>query len=150
MRRAARNIFPSLYSKSLPLSTLLLAALCMVLAAPVANASAREYSSRDAILSVLKRGELSASLLQEVLAPRAQNASQLSLLEVRKLRAILSSLDQSQLVEIQQHLAALSEYSAPHAPEPAPPLFVTPTSYSSLEPHLAAQLSGVRTNAYLE
>jgi hypothetical protein len=160
MRRAPLQFFSALAGyrfgshkfggKSLPLSTLLLAALCMVLAAPAAHATSREYSSRDAILSVLKRSELSASLLQEVLAPQAQQASQLSLLQLRKLRVILSSLDQSQIVEIQQHLATLTEYSAPPAPPIEPQDFDVSPSYSSLEFHLAAQLSGIRTNAYLE
>lgn len=151
MRHAARQIFPGFHSKSLPLSTLLLAALCMVLAAPTSHAATREYSSsRNAILSVLQRSEISASLLQDVLAPQAKATSQLSLLEVRKLHALLSSLDQLQLLEIEKHLFALDEYSTEQEPLVEFQIIATPTTYSSPEPHLAAQLSGVRTNAFLE
>jgi hypothetical protein len=150
MRRTARQFFPNFHSKSLPLSTLLLAALCMALAAPASHASSRGYSSHAAILSVLQRGELSASVLQDVLAPRVAATSQLSLLEVRQLHALLSTLDAAQLLEIGQHLATLELGSNPRQPLLSHRLVVTPAPYSSLPSHLAAQLCGVRTNAYLE
>jgi hypothetical protein len=138
MRRTVRQFFPAFSArggKALPLSTLLLAALCMVLAAPSSQAAAREYSPHAAILSVLQRGEAAASLSQ---------------LEARQLHAILSTLDKTQLAELGQHLAALEIATRPDESPVVFSLISAPAFYSSLEPHLAAQLCGVRTNAYLE
>lgn len=137
MRRAAHHFFSG-RGKTLPLSTLLLAALCVLLAAPSSHASSREYS-RDAILSVLSRGELSASVLGEVLAPRAA-VSQLSVLEIRKLRELLSQLDQSQLVELQKQLSAYSAFSIDEPPLPDLTDFAgPPTEYSAPTSQLRAQ-----------
>jgi hypothetical protein len=122
-------------SKALPLGTLLLTALCLVLAAPSAEARNREYSPHATILSVLQQSETVSSFSQ---------------LEVRQLHALLSSLDEAQLVELSQHLATLGIVETPTAAAPSFPFPSLPLLYSSLEPHLAAALCGVRTNAYLE
>jgi hypothetical protein len=134
MRRTARQLFPARGGKTLPLSTLLLAALCVLLAAPSCHAAPQKYS-RDAILSVLQHNET----LSEVLAP--QNAtSQLTVLEIRKLRAALCQLDKSQLVELQKQLSAYVAPSISCAPLPALFAFTAPqTKYSSPAPHLSAQ-----------
>lgn len=150
MQRAARQFFSIRSSKALPLSTLLLAALCVLLAAPSSQASAKEYSSREAILSVLQRGELSASLLQEVLAPQSQSQTQLSIFEVRRLREVLSQLDKTQLIELQKQLASLDAFSIESAALPSSFAVASTPQYSSLPSHFAAQLNGIRTNRFLE
>ena len=119
----------------------------MLLAAPSQAASRHEYS-RAAILSVLQHSEI----LGEVLAPQGAS-SQLSILEVRKLRAFLEQLDESQLLEIQNQLAACNALTIECAPSPLP-LLVDFTSlqalYSSPSPHLIAQNSVTHTSRYLE
>ena len=138
MRRTARQLFPAFHSKSLPLSTLLLAALCVLLMAPASHASPQKYS-RDAILSVLHSSEVSASLLQEVLAPQAAQSSQLSLANVRKLGELLSQLDKSQLLEIQKQIAALDAHTVEPEPLPSHFAFAPQRKYSSPSPRTNAR-----------
>lgn len=148
----ARSFFPALAfrpGRALPLSTLLLAALCMVLAAPASQAASRDFS-RDAILSVLQRGELTACVLKDVLAPQAEVSGRLSVLEIRRLRTALSRLDKHQLLEIQKHLTALMPAVETPKHRTLDGIHTSPVRYASPSSHFVARHSGVRTNRNLE
>lgn len=144
MRRTIHHFFSS-RGKTLPLSTLLLAALCVLLAAPSSQAAPQKYS-RDAILSVLQE----SLHHNEILAPQV-SASQLSVFEVRQLRALLSQLDKSQLVELQKQLSVYVAPETERAPLPALFDFTSPqTQYASFAPQLRPQNSASHTSRFLE
>lgn len=121
------------------LSTLLLAALCMLLAAPASQAASRE--------------EVHAAILTRVLAVSA-SSSQLSALETRQVRVLLSRLEKSDsqlsLSQITSELAKLEVQSTPAVEIPFAQFWVESKHPRLLTPHFAAQLSGTRTNSYLE
>ena len=121
------------------LSTLLLAALCLLLAAPASQAASRD--------------EVHAAILTRVLAVSA-SSSQLSALETRQVRVLLSRLEKSDsklsISEITSELAKLEVQSTPPIEIPLADFWVESKHPLLLTPHLAAQLSGTRTNSYLE
>ncbi len=122
------------------LSTLLLAALCLLLAAPASQAASRD--------------EVHAAILTRVLAASA-SSSQLSALETRQVRVLLSRLEKSDsslsIAQITSELARLAVQSTPPTAEvPLADFWVESKHPLLLTPHLAAQLSGTRTNSYLE
>ena len=128
---------------SLPLSTLLLAALCVMLAAPASHAASQD-ETRVAILTRVIAASASSS----------QIATRLSALETRQVKVFLSRLQTSDsplsdsLSQLQCELASLGPQ--PTQPVVSPPtLFHTlPHSQNPLTAHEAAQLSGVRTNSF--
>lgn len=145
MRFSSRQfgVFPVRRSAAaLPLSTLLLAALCVLLVAPAAQAGVQP-GARVAILT----NAIAASA----------SSSQLSALDARQVKVLLSRLEKSDtelsLAQLEREIAALDAETARtqtvpflfHAIRRLTPSFVTP-----LSAHEAAHLSGVRTNAYLE
>ena len=121
------------------LSTLLLAALCLLLAAPASQAASRD--------------EVHAAILTRVLAASA-SSSQLSALETRQVRVLLSRLEKSDsslsISQITAELAKLEVQSTPPIEIPFADFWVESKHPQLLTPHLAAQLSGTRTNSYLE
>ncbi len=129
----------------LPLSTLLLAALCMMLAAPASHAASQD-ETRVAILTRVIAASASSS----------QISTRLSALETRQVKVFLSRLHTSDsplslsdsLSQLQQDLAKIS--STPTVPVVLPPtLFHSPPqSPVTLTAHEAAHLSGVRTNSF--
>lgn len=134
--------FPSRRSAAtLPLSTLLLAALCVLLVAPATQAASQQ-GTRVAILT----NAIAASA----------SSSQLSALDSRQVKVLLSRLEKSDsefsLAQLEREIAAL-ESGAPEIFS-RPPLLhyirLRPSFAVLLSAHEAAQLSGVRTNAYLE
>jgi hypothetical protein len=150
MRRYARPLFYALPRvTALPLSAMLLAALCVLLMAPASQAAPQKYS-RQAILSVLQSSGASASLLQEVLAPQATQTSQLSAAEVRKLGELLSQLDKSQLLKIQKQLAAMDASATQPRTAPAPSQSTSAKKYSSPSPRSNARTTTQSTSRYLE
>jgi len=125
--------------KGSTLSALLLAALCVLMSAPSSQAASRE--------------EVHAAILTQVLTASAAS-SQLSALETRQVRVLLSRLEKTDspisISQIQNELAALGEGSTPFV-EITPSLFwIESLPPHLLTSHLAAQLSGTRTNSYLE
>lgn len=128
---------------TLPLSTLLLAALCVLLAAPASHAGSQD--------------EVRAAILTRVIAASA-SSTQLSALETRQVKVLLSRLEKTKskqslsdsLSQIERELTALDGVSTPPVVLPSQPFPVKARPQYSLTAHEAAQLSGVRTNAYLE
>lgn len=125
------------------LSTLLLAALCMLLVTPASQAASRD--------------EVHAAILTRVLTVSAAS-SQLSALETRQVRVLLSRLEKtdsqvslSQIQsQIERELARFEAASTRPADIPLSLFWIQSQPPHLLTPHLAAQLSGTRTNSYLE
>ena len=126
-------------STSATLSTLLLAALCLLLAAPASQAASRD--------------EVHAAILTRVLAASA-SSSQLSALETRQVRVLLSRLEKSDsqlsISQLTSELARLEVQCTPAEEIPFEDFRVASKHPLLLTPHLAAQISGIRTNSYLE
>ena len=135
------SFFASRANGSTPatLSTLLLAALCLLLAAPASQAASCD--------------EVHAAILTRVLAASA-SSSQLSALETRQVRVLLSRLEKSDsqftVSQITIELAKLAVQSTPPLEIPLADFWIESKHPQLLTPHLAAQLSGTRTNSYLE
>ena len=132
---------------TLPLSALLLAALCVLLSAPASQASAPN--------------ETRVAMLSRVIAASASSA-QLSALEARQVKVLLSRLEKTEtplsIEELQSALSALDAApaaclqagSTPSLSAPPPTLHSPHTFAFPLFAHEAALLSGVRANSYLE
>jgi hypothetical protein len=132
---------------TLPLSALLLAALCVLLAAPNCQASAQN--------------ETRVAMLSRVIAASASSA-QLSAMEVRQVKVLLARLEKTQtplsVEELQRAISALDAApaallwagSTPGLDAP-PPALHSPHKFAfPLFAHEAALLSGVRANSRLE
>lgn len=134
-------------TSTLPLSTLLLAALCVLLAAPASHAGSQD-ETRVAILTRVIAASASSS----------QISGRLSALESRQVKVLLSRLDKSSsklsltdsLSQLEHELTLLNGTSTLPVAVPMPFFPSRPKPQYSLSAHEAAQLSGVRTNSYLE
>lgn len=140
MQRKARQFFPVFSgSKTLPLSTLLLAALCVLLSAPASQAASRD--------------ENCAAILTRVLTVSA-SSSQFSALQTRQVKVLLSRLEKSasqiSFTEIERELASIAPWSTPAAELPSIVSSLKSKSQYFPSTHIAANLSGVRFNSYLE
>lgn len=130
---------------SLPLSTLLLAALCVMLAAPASHAASQD-ETRVAILTRVIAASASSS----------QIATRLSALETRQVKVFLSRLQTSDSpLSLSDSLSQLQYELASLGPQSTLPVVLPPTLFhtlshpqNSLTAHEAAQLSGVRTNSF--
>jgi hypothetical protein len=128
-------------------SALLLAALCVLLAAPNCPASAQS--------------ETRVAMLSRVIAASASSA-QLSALEARQVKVLLAQLEKTEtplsVEELQRAISALDAApaallwagSTPGLDAPPPLLHFPHTFAFPLFAHEAALLSGVRANSYLE